>query len=456
MSEEFEKNLDVWSSKFLLEVVLLLVVGVFGIIGNLSSIIIFARIRNQLKFHRLMVTLAVYDTFCILLSIIIFTFPLVSKSFVTSGVYHHLVPKILPLVQIAMTGSVYSTIAISLERYLIVCHPFYVVSHEWSFKKYILPIITFSFVYNIPRFFELKTEVKEIEKLSAGNYSESMDNKNSLIDENINKMRNTLAPSNSFLNHSESITQHISYNYNIVPTEMRTDTYYYSIYYIWTNFLVMGLFPYFILMTLNIRTLKGLLSNMKLSGHNIPQVQARFEVIKRDEKCVTQIKRRYENSQSDQTSSNDLSRIKTSELRLAKVSLIIVFVFILCHSARWIPNVYELYSRVTTNELVWSTWVESVTNLSNFLVVLNSSVNFFIYCLTHKRLLSLIIREASDSTRRRRRATEITLQNSEQGHPILTDGKTTQSIDDFDNIQMKQTEMISDVNKSGKIVSEFV
>ena len=60
-------------------------------------------------------------------------------------------------------------------------------------------------------------------------------------------------------------------------------------------------------MILNIRTLKGLLSNMKLTGHNIPRVQARFEVIKSDEKCVTQIKRRYANSQSDQngTSSND-------------------------------------------------------------------------------------------------------------------------------------------------------
>ena len=211
-------------------------------------------------------------------------------------------------------------------------------------------------------------------------------------------------------------------------------------------------------MILNIRTLKGLLSNMKLTGHNIPQVQARFEVIKRDEKCVTQIKRRYENSLSDQneTSSNDLSKIKTSELRLAKVSLIIVFVFILCHSARWIPNVYELYSRVTTNELVWSTWVESVTNLSNFLVVLNSSVNFFIYCVTHKRLLRLIIREASTSTRRRRKATEICSQNSDQGHPILTNGKTSQSTADFDNIEMKETEMTSELNESVEIERKFV
>ena len=210
MSNQTYKDVEPASSKFLFEVVFLLIVGTFGIIGNLSSIIIFARIRNQLKFHRLMVMLAVYDTFCIVLSIVIFTFPLINKSFVTSGVYHHMVPKILPLVQIAMTGSVYSTIAISLERYLIVCHPFYVVSHDWSFKKYILPIITFSFVYNIPRFFELKTEVKEIGKLSNKNDSSNTTNEEDFIHETLNKMSDTYIPNDAAVSNNKSLLQHIS------------------------------------------------------------------------------------------------------------------------------------------------------------------------------------------------------------------------------------------------------
>jgi hypothetical protein len=29
-------------------------------------------------------------------------------------------------------------------------------------------------------------------------------------------------------------------------------------------------------------------------------------------------------------------------IMLAKVSLVIVFVFIVCHSIKWIPNIYEL------------------------------------------------------------------------------------------------------------------
>jgi hypothetical protein len=36
------------------------------------------------------------------------------------------------------------------------------------------------------------------------------------------------------------------------------------------------------------------------------------------------------------------SSSKKNEMLLAKVSLTIVFIFILCHSVKWIPNIFEL------------------------------------------------------------------------------------------------------------------
>jgi len=37
----------------------------------------------------------------------------------------HSLPFVLPLAQIGLTGSIYLTMAITLERYFTVCHPFY-------------------------------------------------------------------------------------------------------------------------------------------------------------------------------------------------------------------------------------------------------------------------------------------------------------------------------------------
>jgi len=90
-----------------------------------------------------------------------------------------------------------------------------------------------------------------------------------------------------------------------------------------------------------------------------------------------------ENDSSNVTSTNHLSS-KKKEMALAKVSLTIVFIFILCHSVKWIPNIFELL-RVTFMEdkRAWPTWVEAVTHISHFLTTFNSSVNFYVYCFKH-------------------------------------------------------------------------
>ena len=40
--------------------------------------------------------------------------------------------------------------------------------------------------------------------------------------------------------------------------------------------------------------------------------------------------------------SNQSIHNKKNEIALAKVSLTIVLIFILCHSVKWIPNIYEV------------------------------------------------------------------------------------------------------------------
>ena len=46
--------------------------------------------------------------------------------------------------------------AVTVERYLTVCQPFYHVSHKWSAWRYVAPIVILAFLYNMPKFFELR------------------------------------------------------------------------------------------------------------------------------------------------------------------------------------------------------------------------------------------------------------------------------------------------------------
>ena len=78
-------------------------------------------------------------------------------------------------------------------------------------------------------------------------------------------------------------------------------------------------------------------------------------------------------------------RIGLSEILHAKVSILIVVVVILCHTVRWVPNIYELIQRIYAEGacIKWPVWVESLTHISHFLTVVSCSLNFYIYYLTH-------------------------------------------------------------------------
>ena len=76
---------------------------------------------------------------------------------------------------------------------------------------------------------------------------------------------------------------------------------------------------------------------------------------------------------------------KKNEVALAKVSLTIVLIFILCHSVKWIPNIYELLRLSSNDKRQWPAWIESTTHVAHFLMSFNSSVNFYVYCAKHVR-----------------------------------------------------------------------
>ena len=229
-------------TEYVIEVFLLTTVGSFGILGNCWLIGMFGRLQDKLNFHQLMMTLAVYDNLYIVLSILIFSVPEMFDVYKKDGYHFYIAPKALAVMQMSLTGSVYCTVSISIERYLTVCHPFYISAKRWSSKRYIIPIVMFSVLYNVSRFFELRTEYvgsKDQSIQIPENLQNIDDRHNNLNDNNRTYLNNVtytypnlLLVDEIFISNKSGNEQanNETYNYTLELTVMRRNKYYYSIY----------------------------------------------------------------------------------------------------------------------------------------------------------------------------------------------------------------------------------
>ena len=72
-----------------------------------------------------------------------------------SSLYNAIFPILTyPLAGLSMTGSTYLCVAISLERYLGICHR--TIKLHRKFRFYLIAIIILTFTIESPRFFELE------------------------------------------------------------------------------------------------------------------------------------------------------------------------------------------------------------------------------------------------------------------------------------------------------------
>jgi len=210
--------------QFLVEGVLLILFGLIGTLGNISCIVIFSQKSSIKCFHYLMLWLAIFDSLYILNSVLLFGIPTLYADIRGESWYAHLVPMMLPLAQIGLTGSIYLTVSISIERYTTVVHPFFKITHNWPSSFYICPTVLFSILYNIPRFFELETRVVTCTAHLA-----------------------------TIHNCTENSTEH-----RVTATDLRQDVYYREIYIVYLNLIIHGLIPLMSLLFMNISVYRNL------------------------------------------------------------------------------------------------------------------------------------------------------------------------------------------------------
>ena len=70
--------------------------------------------------------------------------------------YYYCLPFVYAMVHVAKVGSVFTTLAVSLERYFAVCKPLWIHIRRCHPANYILSVIIFAFGFNIPKFMEFE------------------------------------------------------------------------------------------------------------------------------------------------------------------------------------------------------------------------------------------------------------------------------------------------------------
>ena len=82
-----------------------------------------------------------------------------------SDVYHYLLPFLYGLTHVSKVGSVFTTLAVSLERYFAVCRPLWIRIRRCHPALYIVLVTVFAFAFNIPKFLEF--EVRNVSNVSV-------------------------------------------------------------------------------------------------------------------------------------------------------------------------------------------------------------------------------------------------------------------------------------------------
>ena len=361
-----------------LEGVLLLGVGSVGILGNLVAILVLhLETTTSSSFNRLLAMLATFDTIFILFTLIDYSLARVffwpwSRD---SEVWVYLIPKVLyPLNNMTFCCSIYLTVMLAWERYLAVCHPNHYrmvnraqAGYTRTILVYVLPVVLFSIVLNVPKFLETELVYDDFEGTAN-----KMATTQSVVDNDTVLV--SLFHDDSYLEEEDIV----DFSDGLVPTldtpsfkpalnlrmsKLRNDSDYIAYYIFATRLLVTGLLPFGALVFFNYRIHVGLrTARLRVREWKFPRRTAGATL-------------RHQ-------------RMRT-ELNLAVVLVAIVVVFLVCNLPRLLLNLLELVLLHQEGEkagegrcqgaVILPAWFQCLTAFSHLMLMTNASVNFLIY-----------------------------------------------------------------------------
>ena len=335
--EMFLKNYNWW-----IDMLGHLPVGLIGVVLNSIAMIVLSTstMRNNF-FNRLLICLAIFDSLYIACEI----YEVGRRRYYTSIQQHMFVNFVYPVRNVCMCCSIYSTIAITLERYHAITSPAeYRIRGTVNLGKrllyYMIPVLVLSNIYYIPKYLDLNVDEKTV--CTIGNQTTILNNTNTF-------------------NYTNDIDKNCTTKYPLVPTKLRVHPHYVFWYITISNFVVTCIIPLSTMVYLNCR--------IAISLNTFLQRQP---------------------STRSNDSTNGGRPQQNIDVRRTFILFSIVIIFVLCHSLRIILNFNEFLNLSHFNKERekgcggLQFWVEIVVPINQLLIIISSSANFFVYVFFDK------------------------------------------------------------------------
>uniref|UniRef100_A0A0N5C447 G_PROTEIN_RECEP_F1_2 domain-containing protein n=1 Tax=Strongyloides papillosus TaxID=174720 RepID=A0A0N5C447_STREA len=305
------------------EIILLGVVAfpliIFGIINNILSILIFTHeLMKTSSINWYLTIISLSDTIILISAFFVLTLPRLGEFIELWGAVslrqvYFLAPYMYGMMTMAQTISVWMTTGVSLHRYAGVCFPFESISllRPKKVRTFIGSILIFSIVFNSSRFFEVNV---------------------------VNDCYRT----------------NIEYSIPVImPTLLRINEAYRTIFFGWAYTIVMFIIPFIVLIFVN---------------------TAVVSVI-------------HKSNRLHLTQGSDSMTFKKSETKERQTTIMlvaIVIVFLACNVLAFVVNIMENLNLMGSlyNTLVW---------FNNLLVLVNASCNFLIYLIFSDKYRALLL-----------------------------------------------------------------
>ena len=255
---------------------------------------------------------------------------------------------IYPFRSMLMLASIYMIVLLAYERHKAVST---VTAYEgnvnrmshpwWHLMKYVMPVISGSIIFYLPKFWELKLKYSTLEASVNATYTEQQNISNK------------------------------SSGPEIIFTPFRHNRYYVLWYVTIGCTFVTSILPFSLLVYLNSKVYFGLQRFI---------VRRRTLIPLREDKNTPSTNQRTVPKESHTT-----------------VLFLMVSVFFVCNILRLILNISEIINhenerKASENECLGVYyWMLIATVISNTLVYLNSSVNLFVYCIANPRLREILM-----------------------------------------------------------------